>query len=293
MSHPASSIDIPSVSMPSAWSAGWTVDPLVIGGLVASVALYTIGAVRLWQRAGVAHGVRPHQALAHAAGILVLAVALLSPLDGASDALFSAHMAQHELLMLVAAPLLVLGRPVVPAVWALPRDLRVRAMGASRTPAVRRAWYLATSPVVALGLHAAVRWLWHVPSAFDAALGDEVVHGVQHVTFFATAMLFWWTLIHGRYGRFGYGVGVAFVFVTLLHSGLLAAIVSFAESPIYAHGERTARLGLDALADQQQAGLVMWVPAGILMMSIGLAILAAWLGQSARRMAQSAHPSLR
>lgn len=291
MSHPVGGVEIPSV--PAIWTTSWTVDPLVIGVLLASATLYTVGAARLWQRAGVAHGVRPLHALAHGLGLSVLAIALLSPLDHASDVLFSAHMAQHELLMLIAAPLIVLGRPLAPVLWSLPRGARIRTLRATRRPLAIRIWRVVTSPWCALALHGLARWLWHVPAAFDAALGSESLHAFQHLTFFGTAVLFWWTLIHGRYGRFGYGIGVAVVFLTLIHSGLLAAMISLADVPLYAHGARTARLGLDAVVDQQRAGLVMWVPAGIIMMSIGLAILAAWLGQSARRMAQSAHPGLR
>src|SRR4051812_17534625 len=282
---------IPSV--PDVWTNHWTWDPLVLGALLTSATLYTVGAARMWERAGVAHGVKPWQAVAHGAGLVVIALALMSPLDHASDILFSAHMAQHELLMLVAAPLIVLGRPLAPAMWALPRRLRVEARRASNRPALVRSWHLLTAPVTALVLHAGVRWMWHLPVLFDAALADERIHAVQHLSFFLTAVLFWWTLIYGRYGRLGYGVGVAFVLITVVHSGLLAAILAFANEPLYAHGARTVRIGMDALVDQQRAGLLMWVPAGVIMMGIGLAIFAAWLGQSARRMERSPHAGLR
>jgi putative membrane protein len=266
------------------WTRQWTWDPLVLAALLVSATLFTVGAVRMYQRAGV---IRPWHALAHGAGLVVIALALMSPLDHASDILFSAHMAQHELLMLVAAPLIVLGRPLAPALWALPRSVRRAA------PWFARPWRFLSAPIVALALHTAARWLWHIPSLFNAALANESVHAVQHLTFFLTAVLFWWTLIHGRYGRVGYGVGVAFVLITVVHSGLLAAVIELANEPLYAHGTRTIHMGMDALVDQQRAGLVMWVPAGVIMMGIGLAIFAAWLGQSARTMAQSAHPSLR
>ena len=203
--------------------------------------------------------------------------------------LFSVHMVQHELLMLVAAPLVVLGRPLVPLLWALPRGLRVRAARATR-PA--RLWRLVTSPLPALTLHAVTRLAWHIPALFDAALADERIHAVQHLTFFATAVVFWWALIYGRYGRAGSGVGVAFVFVTMLYSGLLGAVLSLADHAFYAHAEPTLRWGIDPVDDQQRAGLLMWVPAGLLLMTVGLAIFAAWLGQSAARAGRSAHPSL-
>jgi putative membrane protein len=270
----------------------WTWDPLVIAVLVASATLYTAGAVRMARRAG-AGLIAPRQALAHGAGLAVLAVALISPLDRASDALFSAHMVQHELLMLVAAPLIVLGRPAAPVLWAMPRRWRVRARRAARRPALVGTWRALTAPAVALVLHAAARWLWHIPSAFEIALAHEAIHALQHATFFGTAVLFWWTLIHGRYGRAGYGVAVLFVFLTMLHSGLLAALLGLADHPLYAsHAARTAGWGLDPTQDQQRAGLFMWIPAGVAMTAIGLALLGAWLGQSARAIRGSAHPGL-
>jgi putative membrane protein len=131
-----------------------------------------------------------------------------------------------------------------------------------------------------------------VPALFDAALADERIHALQHLVFFVSAAVFWWALIYGRYGRAGYGVGVAFVFVTMLYSGLLGAVLSLGDHALYAHAEPTLRWGIDPVDDQRRAGLLMWVPAGVIMTSVGLAILAAWLGQSAVRIGRSAHPSL-
>jgi cytochrome c oxidase assembly factor CtaG len=105
-------------------------------------------------------------------------------------------------------------------------------------------------------------------------------------------VIFWSALIDGRYGRAGYGVGVAFVFFTMLYSGLLGAVLSLGDHALYAHAGPTLRWGLDPVDDQQRAGLLMWVPAGVIMTAVGLAILAAWLGQSAVRAGRSAYPSL-
>jgi putative membrane protein len=292
MLHP--SRPLPDVPDPSGWLHWWTLDPAVIGVLLLASSLYTIGAVRMWQHAGTGHGVRPWQAIAHGAGLVTIAVALLSPLDRASDVLFSAHMAQHELLMIVAAPLIVLGHPLATVTWALPRRRRVQLSRSSLRARARPIWRIVGSAWTALLVHALTRWLWHLPSAFDAALADERLHAVQHLMFFATATWFWWALLHGRYGRAGYGLGVLFVFLTMLHSGLLAALLGLGDHPLYAaHASRTAAWGVDAIADQQRAGLVMWIPAGIAMMGTGLAMLAAWLGQAARTAHGSSHPSLR
>jgi putative membrane protein len=275
------------------WIGWWTWDPLVIAGLCLGAGCYAFGVSRLWGAAGVPRGVLPRHVVAYSAGLAVCALALLSPIDRASDVLFSAHMAQHELLMLIAAPLVVLGRPLAPALWVLPRRWRVRAGRALQRPRAARIWRFATSPLIALVLHAVVRWVWHLPALFDAALADDRLHAFQHLTFFASAALFWWAVIHGRYGRAGYGVASAFVFFTMLHSGLLAAILALSDHPLYApHAAATAAWGLDAVVDQQRAGLLMWIPGGIVMMALGLAMFAAWLGQSARRVAGSPHPGL-
>ena len=270
----------------------WTFDPLVIAALAGAGGLYVRGALRLW-RSGRVRAVSRGRAAAYLTGLAVVALALLSPVDRVSDVLFSAHMAQHELLMLIAAPLVVIGRPLVPMLWALPRPARVRIGRLLQRGPVVGAWRIATAPLSALLLHALVRWVWHLPAAFDAALAHEPVHQLQHVTFFASAALFWWSLLHGRYGRAGYGIAVAFVFATALHSGLLAALLSLSDRPWYhAHELRTGAWGIDAASDQQRAGLLMWVPAGALMTATGLALLAAWLGEAERRVARSAHPGL-
>lgn len=275
------------------WIGWWTWDPLVIAGLGLGAACYAVGVSRLWQAAGAQRGVQPRHAVAYGAGLAVCVLALLSPIDRASDVLFSAHMAQHELLMLIAAPLVVLGRPLVPLLWTLPRGWRVRTARTLQRSPVAPTWRFVTSPVIALVLHAVVRWVWHLPVLFDAALADERLHAFQHLTFFASAALFWWAVIHGRYGRAGYGVASAFVFFTMLHSGLLAAILALSDHPLYApHAAATATWGMDAVVDQQRAGLLMWIPGGIVMMALGLAMFAAWLGQSARRVAGSPHPGL-
>jgi putative membrane protein len=265
----------------------WSWDPLVVLALVLSGGLYARGVALLWERAGVDRGIRRLEALAFAGGWLALFVALVSPLDALGGVLFSAHMVQHEVLMLLAAPLMVLGRPLVAFLWALPESgglSRERATRWTQAPAVARAWSALTRPLVAFVLHGLALWLWHLPSLYQATLASDFVHAFQHLSFFGTAALFWWALVHGRYGRLGYGVAVVYLFLTGLHSGVLGALLTFAPRlwyPIYA--ARTARWGLSPLEDQQLAGLVMWIPAGVVFVLFGLALFAAWLGESERR----------
>jgi putative membrane protein len=268
----------------------WDVIIAVVLALAAGI--YLRGLIRLWRSAGPARGLRRVNVAAFAAGWGTLIVALLSPLDRLSDVLFSAHMGQHELLMLVAAPLLVMGKPWLAGAWALPDRARGRLSSWVQAPAVRRPFRAVTGPVTILVLHALALWIWHVPGLFEGALRNETVHAFQHLCFFVTAALFWWTLVHGRYGRGGYGAGVLFVFVTAMHSGILGALLTFGRQlwyPIYDARARAA--GVDPLQDQQLAGLLMWIPAGVLLMVLGLALLAAWLGEAERRARVRALPA--
>ena len=266
----------------------WSSDPAVIGCLALTALLYAVGVHRLWSRAGIGSGIRRTQAAAFAAGWIALVVALVSPVDTVSDFLFSVHMTQHEILMLVAAPLVVLGRPLVAFHWALPPGARLRVGVWTRRPAVARAWRVLTAALVVWVLHALALWIWHVPRLFDAALANDGIHAVQHLCFLLTATLFWWTLVHGRYGRLGYGAAVLYVFTTGVHSTLLGALLTLAPGAWYpAYRARAPLAGVDALADQQLAGLLMWVPFGVVFAIVGLALFAAWLGESGRRVAHT------
>jgi putative membrane protein len=254
--------------------------------LAAVVALYAAGVRRLWQTPAGRQTIGPWRVGAFLAGCATAAIALLSILDRWSDILFSAHMAQHELLMLVAAPLMVAGRPFIASLWALAPEGRSAIASAMRAGWLAKSWEIATGPLTVLLLHAFVLWAWHVPAMFEAALHDETIHVIQHLGFFLTAALFWWALIHGRYGRLGYGVAVLYVFATAMHTQILGALLTFGTRDWYpTHQARTLAAGLNPLADQQLAGIVMWIPFGVVFLFIGLALFAAWLGEAERRVA--------
>jgi putative membrane protein len=271
----------------------WTWDPFVLLLLALSGWLYAAGVARLWRRAGVDQGIRRWEAGCFAAGWLALFAALVSPLDALGGILFSAHMAQHEVLILIAAPLMVLGRPLAPFLWALPRAGRERAGKWTQAPPVARTWRSLTAPLSVWAIHGLALWAWHVPGLYQATLDDDFIHALQHLSFFGSAALFWWSLIHGRFGRLGYGAAVLYVFTTSMHSGVLGALLTFAPRlwyPIYQ--ARTSQWGLSALEDQQLAGLIMWVPAGIVFIVLGLALFAAWLGEAERRVAYTRSETL-
>jgi putative membrane protein len=280
MRHPESVATAPPLSSLATWGV-W--DLLIVTALLISGGAYLLGLTRVWRRAGVGQGLRWWEAAAFAGAWFTLLVALVSPIDSLSDRFFSVHMAQHELLMLVAAPLLVLGRPLVVAPWLL-REPHRRGLRRWQHPTLVRGWQWVTAPIVVLVLHGAVVWIWHVPVLFEAALHSDAVHAFQHLGFFWTAALFWWALARGRYGRLGYGVAVLFVFATAVHQSVLGALLTFAPTtwyPTYATQAGASRV--DPLADQQLAGLLMWVPSGVIFLVLGLALFTAWLGEAERR----------
>jgi cytochrome c oxidase assembly factor CtaG/cytochrome c2 len=205
--------------------------------------------------------------------------------------LFSAHMVQHEALMLVAAPLLVLGRPLPLFLRALPLPWR-RQLGAVGK-GLQGSWRLLTHPLLAWAMHAAALWSWHLPRLFQMTLTSELAHAWQHLSFFGTALCFWWALLSRHQGLQGYGVAVLAVFTTALHSSLLGALLTLAPRPWYpAYAHTTAAWGLTPLEDQQLGGLVMWIPAGVVYLLAALALAAAWLRASERQRRRQARGTL-
>ena len=256
-----------------AWDR-WSFEPWVLALLAAAALLYAVGVARLWRRAGAGRGVTRMHVLRFAAGWAVLVAALASPIDAMGGALFSAHMVQHELLMVLAAPLLVAARPLEAWAWALAPGWRRRVGGFFHAPAWQAGWRFAVDPRGAWVLHAAVLWAWHVPLLFEAALVHQGWHALQHASFLAAALLFWWSVFAAAPRS---GAGVASVFTTMLHTGALGALLTFAPTAWYAHYDRTLAYGLTALEDQQLGGLVMWVLGALPYLAIGLAIVARWL----------------
>jgi putative membrane protein len=260
----------------------WNFEAWLLALLALSAGAYALGLARLWRNAGRGRGVSRWQAAAYAIGWVFLVVALVSPLDTLGSHLFSAHMVQHELMMVVAAPLLVIGRPLATWAWALAPPQRRWFGTALRSRGWLAFWSALSDPLFAWALHALVLWAWHLPVLFNASLLHEGVHVAQHVSFLGTALLFWWSVL-GRdpRGRVGPGHSAASLFTTMLHTAALGALLSLAPTPWYAeYVPRTGALGLDPLQDQQLGGLIMWVPAGLAYIVAGLAVLSRLLGRA-------------
>jgi putative membrane protein len=262
-------------------SKSWSWDPLVVIGLMLSAWLYYRGTRRLWQESATGQGIKKWQAASFAFGWLALFVALVSPLHAFGELLFSAHMVQHEVLMLFAAPLFVLGRPLIPFLWALPMKERKRVGRWGKERWIEKTWRAISNPLAAWTIHGIALWVWHLPALFQATLESDLIHTAQHLSFFVSALLFWWALIHGRRGMMGYGAAVLYVFSTAMHSGLLGALLTFTTKLWYPdYQELAATWGLTAIEDQQLGGLIMWIPAGMVYVVAGLFLFAAWLRAS-------------
>jgi len=254
------------------WSA-WEFDPGVVIPLVITAVLYAVGAHR--QRIATRR-----QDICFWCGWISLIVALVSPLHPLGEVLFSAHMVQHEVLMLISAPLLVLSRPLVTFLWGLPLEWRRNVGRWAKQETVRRSWNFLTEPLTAWSIHAAAIWMWHAPFLFDLTLKSDLAHTAQHLSFFLSALLFWWALFYAH-GRKTYGAGVFYVFTTAVHTGILGALLTFAPHVWYsAYNTTTQAWGLTPLEDQQIGGLIMWVPASLIYLAAGLWLFAAWLKES-------------
>jgi putative membrane protein len=277
-----------SLTAPGALSL-W--DLAAVALLAASGILYLRGVIQM-RRRGAFQPLR--ERLAFACGWMVLVLTVLPPIDELAIELFSVHMIQHELMMLAGAPLVMAGRPLSTCLWGLPPGLRSAAGASVRIRPILSSWQLLTAPLVAWAMHGLVLWIWHAPALYNATVRNEAVHALQHAMFVGSAALFWWGLLYGRYGRAGYGAGVFYVFTTVVHTGLLGAMLTFAGVPLYsAYAAPAARRGIDALGDQQVAGLLMWIPAGIVLTLLGIALFAAWIGESDRRQRRVAAGSAR
>lgn len=261
--------------------AGWTWPPYIVLPLITFALLYGIGQLKM-ARHGSPARIRP--TLCFALGWASLLLALDSPIHEISEQLFWVHMTQHEILVLVSAPLLILSRPLVPLLWALPAGLRDVFARWSRSRVFKRAWIFVSAPFMAWLLHAAALWTWHAPALFVATLHSDPVHAAQHISFLGTALLFWWALLDSHGGRLGYGAAIVYVFTTAIHTSVLGALLTFAPRVWYSPYLATAPAwNISALQDQQIGGLIMWVPAGGLLTVVGLLFFIQWLHESQRR----------
>jgi putative membrane protein len=265
----------------------WSFDPAIAAGIFVLCVAYVVGLGRLWSK-GRSRGVSVLQSVSFAGGVAVLVIALLSPLDGLAESLFSAHMIQHLLLILVAAPLLIAGSVGTAAGLGLPVVARRRVRTWERHRVTKAIIGPLAHPVPVLVLHLSALYLWHLPVLYQAALRNDFIHALEHLSFFGTALMFWWLIIDrkGRQ-RLGDGAAVLFVFLAGFASGALGALLTFAPAALYPLQALGARAwGLTPLQDQQLAGLIMWVPAGVVYVLAAALLFLRWMSDTDTAMAR-------
>jgi len=260
-------------------SLSWRPDLAPTLAIASIAALYAIGVRKAWQHAGHGRAVRMSQVRAFAIGIIVVAIALVSPLDALADDLFAAHMTQHVLLAVVAPPFLVWGAPMIAALWLFPPDGRRAATRWLRHSPLAAAWSTITTPIVAWMLHLVAVWMWHAPRLYDYALRHPSAHALEHLSFVGTASLLWWRILTPRTARrTGYAIGIATMFGTAMQTGVLGALLTLSHRVWYpAQSTASATWGFTPLQDQQLAGLIMWVPGGLLYVIAMSVLFVAWL----------------
>jgi cytochrome c oxidase assembly factor CtaG len=281
----AASVAAHGVGADAAESPALEPTTLLVLGVAAGA--YALGAWRLRRAAGPNRALDGRRTAAFASGLIALAAALASPVVWWSSQLFAVHMVQHVVLMLIAAPLLILGDPGLALIWALPRRTRLALSHVVPRGRTEQAWRVATAPAGACALFAITLWVWHLPVLFEAALASDALHALQHASFLGSALLFWWGVLRGRTGRSAYGAGVIYVFLTAVQSGLLSAVLVFSPNAWYSAYSPAERLWrLEPLADQQLAGLLMWIPASVIFIAAGLTLVALWVRSSDRHALQ-------
>lgn len=261
------------------WAA-WNLDPTLIAGGLLAVLVYQRG-----RTSGRGRAADARRAWFFGGALLALGIALVSPLDALSSALASAHMVQHMLLVLVAAPLLALAAPGSTLLRGSPLGVR-RAAGRwrRRLSLTRADLRPLRHPAVLWLLHAATLWFWHAAVPYDAALGNQLLHAAEHASFLVTAWLFWQVVIGTRSPeRVSNGLGVLLIFAMSMQSVLLSVLLTFARAPWYSgYSTTTTPWGLSPLADQQLAGVIMWIPAGVVYLGAALALMVTWLQTTER-----------
>jgi cytochrome c oxidase assembly factor CtaG len=237
-------------------------------------ALYGVGVMRVWDRAGRGRIIRSWQPACFAAALVAAGVALVSPLDGAADRSLTAHMAQHVVLISAAAPALAISAPLIALAYAFDPAGPAHLAGRWGRPHVPRGRQWAVLTAVALVVHTATVGVWHVPVAYDAALSNVGIHAFEHLTFLFTAAVLWWAAL-GTGRRSRRGAGVLVLFLTTLPMNALGLMMTLSRSPWYpeyVHGSVAK-----AVQDQQLAGVVMWGFGGVAALVGAFALFVSWL----------------
>lgn len=245
--------------------SSWELNPSLLISTLAMAFLYTRGWRQLQQRAP--HRFGPAQLLAFYAGLVTILIALLSPLHALAGWLLTVHMIQHLLLMMVAPPLILYGAPYMPLLFGLPKDVLKEGLGPLlSSQLLRRIGRFISHPIFCWSAFVFTNVGWHLPPMYELALRSTGWHEVEHLSFFATALLFWWPVIQPwpwvtntpRWAT------ILYLFLADFQNTALSAFLVFYERVLYPTYGRIPRIGgMTALEDQAAAGSIMWVVGSI------------------------------
>jgi cytochrome c oxidase assembly factor CtaG len=262
------------------WLTQWNWDPTIVVGTALVVGFYLYGVGPLRRKYRLADGVSRARVFTFLLGVFCMFLALVSPLDELGDSyLFSAHMLQHLCLTTVGPPLLLLGTPG----WLLRPLIRRRG--------VLQLARILTYPALAFFLFNADFWLWHAPPLYNATLENQSIHILEHLTFIACGLLFWWPIFSPleELPRLSIGGQLLYIFLSGMPTVALGAGLTFLP-PLYAPYLAAPRVwGISAATDQQLGGLIMWIPVNLLSIVIISLLFIRWMQrQDARQRAREA-----
>ena len=265
---------------------GWTFEPLPTLGIVVTVGCW-LWAVNRVDALHPGNRVPRRRTVAFLGGMTALAFALVSGIDRYDTALFSVHMVQHVLLMLVAAPLIALAAPVT---------LVLR----SSSSGTRRRWLLPVlhsrvvrfmaHPVTAWVMFASMMWATHFSPLFNASLEDPLIHDLEHVLFLTGALLFWWPAValDPAPWRMSHPARIGYLFTQMTQNTFLAVVILDATSVLYPHYATVVHSwGMTALEDQRLAAGIMWIVGDAIFLTAIMAVVAGWMRAEARDEARS------
>ena len=225
-------------------------------------------------------------------GIVVVGIALMSPIDVLGGQLFFMHMIQHLLLIMIAPALLLIANPMAVTLWGMPRKLR-KPVGKGlsfilNSDSKYRGWIRnATSPGIVWLLWVIIVIGWHDPSMYNWALENEAVHDLEHITFFVVSMLYWWLIIgsgpriHKQFSLVG---RIAFVILAIPPNMLTGMVIAFTPTPQYTYYLNVPRIwNVDIMTDQMWSGVIMWVPGSMMYIIAALVLIAQLLGEEERK----------
>lgn len=265
----------------------WEWRPEVLIPLIVAGVIYFLGWRRLRMKGQQPHRLANGWRLAsYWAALLFIGLALLSPIDVLGGQLFFMHMIQHLILMMLGAPLLMLANPLPFLLWGLPDKAR-RVAGAAlsnllhRRSSTRKALRTMTAPGIAWLIFVFVLVGWHDPTLYNAALRNELVHDLEHISFFVAALLYSWHVVGAGprlHKRLSPAAKILFVIAAIPANMLTGIVIAFSDQVIYTYYLGVPRLwGIDALGDQMLGGVIMWVPGSMMYIVAVLIITARWL----------------